>query len=200
MNSHQQKWVNYQKSSYRKYLNSDEWKEIREIVKERDGHKCLICNCSADKDKGIHLSVHHRTYENKYNERENLGDLITLCKSCHDIFHNIKKYKKIHKEDTSAMKEAKKEFGQEIKELKNRIEDLITEKYKKVNEADAHRSDLKELSEKLIEEALYHLKQDLKKGDKKVKSLSKEALGLYNKFNDLKLRLRTLYDSQKKWY
>ena len=50
MNYYQQQWVKDQKIAYKKYLNSDEWKEVRELVKQRDGNRCLIYNCSEDKD------------------------------------------------------------------------------------------------------------------------------------------------------
>ena len=194
MNYYQKQWVKDQKIAYRKYLNSDEWKEIREIVKERDGNKCLICNCAEDKDEGIHLSVHHRTYKNKFKERENLGDLITLCRSCHDIFHNIKKYKKINDENSSA----RKEFGKEIKELEEKVEDSVKEKHKEVGMEMNHTMDVRNLSEELIEEALYYNKETLKKGDNTLKSLSSESLDLHNKFKKLKLKLRLLYHSDKR--
>ena len=28
---------------YDEFLNSGEWKEVAEMVKERDNHKCVIC-------------------------------------------------------------------------------------------------------------------------------------------------------------
>ena len=194
MNYYQQQWVKDQKIAYKKYLNSDEWKEVRELVKQRDGNRCLICNCSEDKDEGTNLSVHHRTYKNKFKERQNLGDLVTLCRSCHDIFHNIKKYKKINDENSSA----RKEFGKEIKELQTKIEELNKENHAKVCMEMHHTMDVRNFSEELIEEALYYNKESLKKGDKTLKSLSDEALDLHNKFKKLKLKLRLLYHSDKR--
>lgn len=66
---------------YKAYLKSDYWKDIREKVHERDGYRCRICNLPND------ICVHHRTY--KFVGNENMGELITLCKSCHNRYHKI---------------------------------------------------------------------------------------------------------------
>ena len=57
---------------------------------------------------------------------------------------------------------------------------------------------VRNLSEELIEEALYYNKETLKKGDNTLKSLSSEALDLHNKLKKLKLKLRLLYHSDKR--
>lgn len=65
---------------YKHYLQTEHWKSIRsEAIKQAD-YKCQLCN------KNAHLQVHHRTYENRGNEKS--GDLIVLCKGCHAKFHN----------------------------------------------------------------------------------------------------------------
>ena len=50
------------------------FKKIRPVVLERDGHKCVNCNCIKN------LEVHHvYGYDN-----DNLDDLQTLCTTCHN--------------------------------------------------------------------------------------------------------------------
>lgn len=71
---------------YQRYIRSKEFKEIKQLVEERDEHKCRVCGRT--KEDGIPLSCHHTTYNNLYNEREHLDDLITLCKICHNAIHN----------------------------------------------------------------------------------------------------------------
>lgn len=69
----------YQK--YQKYLKSAEWKIIREKVITRDKNLCQECKTKNAEE------VHHKTYENLYNEP--LEDLVSLCKSCHLEAHRI---------------------------------------------------------------------------------------------------------------
>lgn len=69
------------KEKYHIYLQSEEWKQKRNTVIEKAGHKCQVCNSAKE------LQVHHRTYERIF--KEDLSDLIVLCSSCHKKFHNI---------------------------------------------------------------------------------------------------------------
>ena len=64
---------------YLKYLKSPIWKELRDTVCERDNQRCTKC------DKKGELHVHHLTYERLFDEE--LEDLITLCKLCHEEAH-----------------------------------------------------------------------------------------------------------------
>jgi hypothetical protein len=64
---------------YDEYLKTPEWAAKREQALERDGRHCRLCNTSDN------LQVHHRTYLRRGNE--DLNDLTTLCKSCHEHFH-----------------------------------------------------------------------------------------------------------------
>jgi uncharacterized protein YdcH (DUF465 family) len=66
---------------YETYLHSSKWKNIRKLVLERDGNKCTEC------DETRNLHIHHKTYENIFNEENHLEDLITLCESCHEKKH-----------------------------------------------------------------------------------------------------------------
>ena len=69
---------------YHKYLLSSEWKSIAKKIRKRDEFKCTKCNSSES------LQVHHTSYDNIFNERNHLEDLILLCDCCHKKEHNIK--------------------------------------------------------------------------------------------------------------
>ena len=72
---------------YQDYLLTPEWQERRNFQLARSGYRCQVCN-TADEQ----LNVHHRTYERRGNEAP--SDLITLCRGCHDLFHNAGKLPK----------------------------------------------------------------------------------------------------------
>ncbi len=63
-------------SSYREYLASDLWREIRLRVLKRDGFVCQRC-------KGRATQVHHRKYVMKAMDGTNIGLLTSLCADCH---------------------------------------------------------------------------------------------------------------------
>lgn len=65
---------------YPLYLQTPYWRHRRLQVLERAGNRCQICN-SPDL-----LNVHHRTYERRGHEHD--GDLIVLCRKCHQLFHD----------------------------------------------------------------------------------------------------------------
>ena len=73
------------KGAYEHYLGTGQWQEKRKLVFKRDNYQCQKCGT------GKNLNVHHITYENLYNEE--IEDLTTLCKPCHE---------KIHKHDIKA--------------------------------------------------------------------------------------------------
>lgn len=64
---------------YQAYLRSPEWQERRQVALARAGHRCQLCYSAK------RLEVHHRTYERIGNE--DLTDLITLCRACHQRHH-----------------------------------------------------------------------------------------------------------------
>lgn len=68
---------------YKDYLQTPYWKATSELAKRKAKYKCQLCN---NNDK---LNVHHRNYDNKGKEINNLNDLIVLCEKCHQKFHNI---------------------------------------------------------------------------------------------------------------
>lgn len=67
---------------YQAYLCSEEWWSIRRRVMDRANDTCERCKrAPAD-------NVHHLTYIRKY--REELCDLLAVCKPCHDRIHAIR--------------------------------------------------------------------------------------------------------------
>ncbi len=82
------KSTNHLFSSYNKYytyLNSDEWKEKRKLVLQRDNNMCQICKVNKAVD------IHHLSYINLYNEP--LDDLQALCRNCHTQVHAVRNSK-----------------------------------------------------------------------------------------------------------
>lgn len=64
---------------YDDYLQTDRWKSLAALVKDRAGRKCQLCGSPE------RLEVHHRTYERL--GREQMQDLTCLCNLCHSAFH-----------------------------------------------------------------------------------------------------------------
>jgi len=57
-----------------------EWsKELREVIRQRDGHRCQLCGRSQTECKRV-LSIHHIDYDKQNNDPANL---IALCSRCH---------------------------------------------------------------------------------------------------------------------
>ena len=59
----------------------DNWKQLSEAVKHRDGHKCTDCGAS-----GVELHVHHIVPLSKGGTND-LDNLATLCSMCHSMIH-----------------------------------------------------------------------------------------------------------------
>lgn len=62
-----------------KYLQSQKWKEKRQLVLQRDNYTCKSCGIKHS------LEVHHVRYDNLGNEP--IRDLVVLCSSCHNRLH-----------------------------------------------------------------------------------------------------------------
>jgi 5-methylcytosine-specific restriction endonuclease McrA len=69
---------------YRDYLKSYHWDLVRSAALKRDGNKCSDCGADCAERP---LEVHHINYARKGNE--NLDDLMTLCRECHEERHFI---------------------------------------------------------------------------------------------------------------
>lgn len=70
------------KFDYARLLRDPRWQKKRLKIMERDGFACQVCS-----DNESELHVHHRYYKNSegpwdYPDRA----LVTLCKSCHDLY------------------------------------------------------------------------------------------------------------------
>ena len=63
-------------SSYREYLKSDLWSDIKRRVLERDGGACRVCGQEAK-------YVHHDSYGDVTIRGEHIGKLYSLCLRCH---------------------------------------------------------------------------------------------------------------------
>ena len=73
------------KMSYKDFLQTPYWDGVRNYKLKKSGYCCELC-----KSKGI-LNIHHKNYENHGLEHiESIADkdLIALCKSCHEKFHD----------------------------------------------------------------------------------------------------------------
>lgn len=60
------------------YLQTERWDSLRGQVMQRDGGRCTKCGAEAH-------HVHHRTYDRWQNE--DLDDLESLCRGCHEKEH-----------------------------------------------------------------------------------------------------------------
>lgn len=67
---------------YRKYINSQAWREKRELALDFYDNNCGLCGSK------FNLHVHHKTYKNLY--RESMADLMLLCETCHKTAHSHK--------------------------------------------------------------------------------------------------------------
>ena len=85
--------ISSQDLSYEDLLKTEEWKEKRQKILNRDNNKCVYCG------KTHNLQVHHKYYSKYPNGFRvypwNYPDdaLITLCDECHKKVHSKKKIK-----------------------------------------------------------------------------------------------------------
>lgn len=64
---------------YQEYLNTDHWKELRNLALKAAKYRCEVC------DSDGKLNVHHKHYKTR--GAESLSDLVVLCHDCHAKFH-----------------------------------------------------------------------------------------------------------------
>lgn len=74
---------------YEKTITRDEWHEICENVRDRDGHNCQRCGVSESEcleKYNRRLEVHHKQTVDEFEDPTDAHDpenLVSLCKSCH---------------------------------------------------------------------------------------------------------------------
>ena len=66
-------------ATYGDYLQSDEWKHIRQLVHDRDNSKCRICGKSA-------TETHHHRYPKNLAD-DSPDNCIAICEDCHTNVH-----------------------------------------------------------------------------------------------------------------
>lgn len=110
-----------EQSLYAKYINSETWRKKRQARLKMDGNKCRTCH---SKER---LEIHHVTYE-RFGD-EDLDDLITLCRQCHEAITNSIRDRRYQANDIFAKQTAPKKqhnlshFKKERKPLE--MEDLL---------------------------------------------------------------------------
>ena len=67
--------------TYAAYRKTNHWHKARAAALARAGNRCQVCACKT------HLQVHHNTYKNLGEEKPE--DLVVLCDSCHETFHDL---------------------------------------------------------------------------------------------------------------
>lgn len=72
------------KITYLRYLESDHWKSLRAEAFRRDCFKCVRCGSRN------HLRGHHKRYR-KDLQLCTVNDIETMCQSCHNSYHKMKK-------------------------------------------------------------------------------------------------------------
>lgn len=84
---------NEQYLKYKRYIKSKEFKEVKKMCEERDGHKCMVCGRT--RSDGVNLTCHHRCYKHLFQGGETeANDCITICSICHSSIHAANKNKR----------------------------------------------------------------------------------------------------------
>lgn len=68
---------------YEEYLHHPRWKQVRNARLKFDDYKCVVCHRDMT---GEPYETHHLTYVRL--GRERLRDVVTVCPSCHKVFHD----------------------------------------------------------------------------------------------------------------
>ncbi len=68
---------------YKEFLETDYWRSVRLAMFHRHGRSCGLCGVKKGR-----VDIHHRTYKHHGEELRNLGDLIILCRTCHESAHS----------------------------------------------------------------------------------------------------------------
>lgn len=79
------------KKAYSELLSDKRWIKKRNEIVARDSFQCTNCQSKTS------LTVHHKRYISGKNPWQYSNkDLITLCRTCHEIEHSVNKIKTYH--------------------------------------------------------------------------------------------------------
>lgn len=68
---------------YRRYINSQEWRDLRSSVLVRADGSCEMCGAPA-------ANVHHLRYPKRF-DQDHPDSLLAVCRDCHDKLHGVVK-------------------------------------------------------------------------------------------------------------
>lgn len=102
--------------SYRDYLKTEHWKNIRKLIRKKYNNKCKNCKTSE------RLEVHHKTYRNIGNEL--LSNLVLLCRDCHQQVHDQSNSNKQMLEDKRTMRSVAFNYIKDKYKIKREIQDI----------------------------------------------------------------------------
>jgi gp54 protein len=78
------------RSKRRKFYKSAAWLRKRKEIVDRDNNECQLCKSNGYATVGqmTALDVHHKEHlEDNWQRRLDNDNLITLCRSCHNLQH-----------------------------------------------------------------------------------------------------------------
>lgn len=70
---------------YTAFLESEEWKQMRQKRLAIDNYQCQCCGTHGSTDN--HLQVHHLRYDRAGGNEDIFRDLVTVCDRCHTLIH-----------------------------------------------------------------------------------------------------------------
>lgn len=80
------------RDEYLSYLKSEAWQARRVALIRRNLSAACYC-CDAIHSHANPLDLHHMTYERFGHEAD--GDLVTVCRACHDLIHSFLRHKSL---------------------------------------------------------------------------------------------------------
>lgn len=94
------------KTNLKEYYKSVHWRKLSESLLDDKECECALCHrkrwkfITRGKNKNkwkrvYRFAVHHLKYDNVYKEQEHLDDLMILCSTCHNLCHDIFRYRNI---------------------------------------------------------------------------------------------------------
>lgn len=79
------------KEQQRKFYKSSTWQKLRRLALERDRYECVWCRAEGKVTTKEHATLevdHIAEIETNPELAEELSNLRTLCRSCHNLRHN----------------------------------------------------------------------------------------------------------------